>query len=70
MGKIVCPVLIVRGADSAVFTDEDAQALTDALPDGRSVTIKGAGHTVQGDNPRDLIASLRDFAERCRDEHV
>lgn len=59
--RIGCPVLVVRGAESDVFYEEDAQKLVSLLRDGRSVTVEGAGHTVQGDNPAGLIRELRSF---------
>ena len=31
------------------------------LPDGKLVTVPRAGHTVQGDNPKGLVAELRRF---------
>jgi pimeloyl-ACP methyl ester carboxylesterase len=34
---------------------------TRRLPHGRHVTIPRAGHTVQDDNPKDLLAELRRF---------
>jgi esterase len=58
---VACPTLVVRGGDSDVFHDEDAERLATALPDGRWVRIPNAGHTVQGDNPKDLVAALREF---------
>jgi pimeloyl-ACP methyl ester carboxylesterase len=58
---VTCPALVVRGADSDVFHDEDAERLAAGLPDGRWVKIPRAGHTVQGDNPKDLVAALREF---------
>jgi esterase len=61
LAKVTCPTLVVRGAESDVFHDEDAERLAKRLPDGRYVTIPGAGHTVQGDNPKDLAAALREF---------
>jgi len=61
LARVTCPTLVVRGGESDVFHDEDAERLAAALPDGRWVTIPGAGHTVQGDNPKDLAAVLRDF---------
>jgi len=61
LAKIACPTLVVRGAESDVFHEEDAERLSARLPDGRYVTIPNAGHTVQGDNPKDLAAALRDF---------
>jgi pimeloyl-ACP methyl ester carboxylesterase len=50
-----------RGGESDVFHEEDAERLVARLPNGRHVTIPRAGHTVQGDNPKDLVAELRRF---------
>ena len=58
---IECPTLVVRGAQSDVFHDEDAERLATRLKKGRWVRIEGAGHTVQGDNPAALLAALREF---------
>jgi pimeloyl-ACP methyl ester carboxylesterase len=58
-----CPTLVVRGAQSDVFHDEDAERLTARLPRGRWVRIEGAGHTVQGDNPAGLLVALRAFLD-------
>jgi esterase len=62
---VSCPVLVARGAESDVFAVEDAERLADCLPDARAVTVPGAGHTVQGDNPRGLAAELRRFADEA-----
>jgi len=61
LAAIACPTLVVRGGESDVFHEEDAQRLAARLPNGRNVTIPRAGHTVQGDNPKDLVAELRRF---------
>ncbi len=58
---VECPTLVVRGAQSDVFHDEDAERLAGRLRQGRWVRIEGAGHTVQGDNPAGLLVSLREF---------
>jgi esterase len=58
-----CPTLVVRGAQSDVFHDEDAERLAARFRNGRWVRIEGAGHTVQGDNPADLLVSLRAFLD-------
>jgi pimeloyl-ACP methyl ester carboxylesterase len=60
---VECPTLVVRGAESDVFHDEDAERLAGQFRQGRWVKIEGAGHTVQGDNPRDLLVSLRGFLD-------
>ena len=61
VAKVSCPTLVVRGAESDVFHDEDAERLSSALPRGRWVKIANAGHTVQGDNPAGLLVALREF---------
>ena len=43
--------------------DEDAERLVQRLQKGRWVRIEGAGHTVQGDNPADLLIALRGFLD-------
>lgn len=59
--RITCPTLVVRGGLSDVFLDEDAEKLARTLPDGRWLRVEGAGHTVQGDNPRGLVEVTRGF---------
>jgi pimeloyl-ACP methyl ester carboxylesterase len=54
-------VLVVRGAESDAFSDTQAARFAAALPDGRWSKVEDAGHTVQGDNPRDLVQVLADF---------
>lgn len=58
---VTSPTLVVRGAESDVFTDEQAQELARRFPNGRWVRIEGAGHNVQGDNPRDLAEAISSF---------
>src|SRR5262249_36173977 len=59
--QIQCPTLVVRGAQSDVFLDADAEKLAAALPHGRWVRVDDAGHTVQGDNPRGLVEAMGTF---------
>jgi len=61
VGAVECPTLIVRGAQSDVFHDEDAERLAASFKRGRWVRVEGAGHTVQGDNPAGLLVPLREF---------
>jgi esterase len=58
---VTCPTLVVRGAQSDVFHDEDAERLAGRFRSGRWVKVEGAGHTVQGDNPAGLLVELRAF---------
>ena len=59
--RFVCPVLVVRGAESRVLSQDGFERFVAALPDGRGVVVPDAGHTVQGDNPKGLIAVLEEF---------
>jgi esterase len=59
--RIRCPTLVVRGAQSEIFLEADAEALATRLPSARWTTVENAGHTVQGDNPAGLLAALRPF---------
>ena len=65
LARITCPTLIVRGGESDVFAEEDGIKLAARLPDGKFVTVPKAGHTVQGDNPKDLVAELRRFLTKA-----
>jgi pimeloyl-ACP methyl ester carboxylesterase len=60
---VACPALVVRGAQSEVFHDEDAERLAGRFRRGRWTRIEGAGHTVQGDNPAGLLVALREFLD-------
>lgn len=62
LDRIACPVLIGRGADSEIFTDDDAERFARALPNGRWLSIPRARHSVQTDNPAGLAAAVSDFA--------
>jgi pimeloyl-ACP methyl ester carboxylesterase len=55
------PALVVRGSQSELFSDDEAEGLAQAFPQGRWVGIEGAGHTVQGDRPHALARELRAF---------
>ncbi len=59
--RITCPALVVRGAESRVFSQEGMLRFARELPNGAHVTIPNAGHTVQGDNPKALIDALDNF---------
>jgi esterase len=59
--SITCPTLVMRGAESEVFSEQHAEDLARRLPHGSWVRIEGAGHTIQGDNPRALSEALVRF---------
>jgi pimeloyl-ACP methyl ester carboxylesterase len=59
--QLPMPLLIIRGADSAIFTAEAATRFVEAVPDGRLVTVPRAGHNVHGQNTPGFIAALEPF---------
>jgi pimeloyl-ACP methyl ester carboxylesterase len=61
LGRITCPVLVVRGADSAIFSAANASEFARRLPRGTCVTVPNARHSVQTDNPRGLAEAVIAF---------
>lgn len=56
---LTCPVSLVRGALSPVVDDEDVAELVRRRPGASVHVVDGAGHSVQGDRPRELTQILR-----------
>ena len=61
VARAECPVLIVAGRDSQVWSYEHAEAAVRDLPHGRAVVIEDAGHTVTWDQPDAFHEVLLDF---------
>jgi pimeloyl-ACP methyl ester carboxylesterase len=65
--RVRCPVLVLRGAESDVLSDEGAQAAVDLIPGARLEVVEKAGHLAVGDNPHssvNLIATWLDERRR------
>jgi pimeloyl-ACP methyl ester carboxylesterase len=58
-----CPVLVLRGSESDVLSDEGAEAVTALIPDARLEVIERAGHLAAGDNPRSTVSLISRFLE-------
>lgn len=63
IATLYTPTLIVRGAESRILDEEDMRRFAEAIPDARRITIEGAGHNVQGNQPKALVEALRDFLD-------
>ena len=61
LSRITCPVLVVRGEDSEIFSEGDAAKFTGHLPRATCVTVPNARHSVQTDNPQGLAAAIMTF---------
>jgi esterase len=60
---IRCPTLFVRGGDSDACAAKEAAEFMSLVGNGQVVTVEGAGHNVQGDNPAGLLGALRPFLD-------
>ena len=57
------PVLVVRGANSNILSEEAAKRFAAALPDGRLVTVPESGHNVHGQNTPGFLDAVRPFLD-------
>jgi pimeloyl-ACP methyl ester carboxylesterase len=64
LGEISCPVLLVRGAASAIVSKSAGQNLANRFNNCTYKTVNMAGHSVMLDNPRDFEAIVKDFLLR------
>jgi pimeloyl-ACP methyl ester carboxylesterase len=58
---IACPVLVARGARSRIFSNDAAARCAALFARGEWTRIEDAGHNIQEDNPRALLAELKRF---------
>ncbi len=63
VGALGVPLLVIRGARSSVVSDDDVARLLELQPDATIEVVAGAGHSVQGDQPRALAELLERFRE-------
>lgn len=64
LAAIGLPTLLMRGQLSRSLNAMSAADAISCLPDGELVTILRAGHTVQGDNPKEFSRALDAFLVR------
>jgi len=56
-----CETLVIRGGESDVVPQTQAELLAARLPRGKLVVIDGAGHSVIGDRPDESIGVIMPF---------
>jgi len=61
VNQIICPALLIHGAESDMLAAEVAQAMAGSLAFSSVIDVEGAGHSVPGDNPEAFEAAVRDF---------
>jgi pimeloyl-ACP methyl ester carboxylesterase len=64
LNRISCPVLVVRGIGSAVFSDDSMRQMHKMLRNGSIRIVNYAGHAVMNDNPEGFADALTPFL-RC-----
>lgn len=60
--RIDHPTLVVHGARSALYGDDTARHLVDALPRARAVRFAGSGHSPHLEEPEQFNRIVTDFA--------
>ncbi|MES2146671.1 MAG: alpha/beta hydrolase [Pseudomonadota bacterium] len=60
------PLLVIRGQHSELFTDEAMQAMASRSPNVATVTVAGAGHAPELDEP-EAVAAIDTFLGRVAD---
>jgi pimeloyl-ACP methyl ester carboxylesterase len=61
--KLRCPVLVLRGSESDVLSDEGAEAITALIPGARLEVVERAGHLAAGDNPHSTVSLISSFLQ-------
>jgi pimeloyl-ACP methyl ester carboxylesterase len=61
LGKIRCPTLLIRGAESPVLRQDHAERMVEAIPDCTLVVVPGAGHGIGSDKPAMYERCIRQF---------
>jgi pimeloyl-ACP methyl ester carboxylesterase len=63
MTQIACPVLLVRGGESAVLTQDAAERFIKVLPRGQLVIVPDVGHNVHGGNTHGFLEAVDPFLD-------
>jgi pimeloyl-ACP methyl ester carboxylesterase len=61
IAALECPVLVLRGKQSDVLSDEGAREVAELIPNARLAEISSAGHHAAGDNPQSTIDLVQEF---------
>ncbi|BAH55424.1 alpha/beta fold hydrolase [Rhodococcus opacus] len=62
--NITCPVLLVRGKESDVVSDEGVAEMRELIPHAHVVDVRDAGHMVAGDDNDIFTASLLGYLDQ------
>jgi pimeloyl-ACP methyl ester carboxylesterase len=62
--QITCPVLLVRGADTPLLSQDEAEATATVIGDCSVVEVPNARHDVLADNPDALLEAVLPFLSK------
>ena len=63
---VQCPAIMLRGAQSEVFTQAHLDRLKGLIPQARTVSLAGSDHMPAQDNPRAMADLLDGFLAGCQ----
>jgi 3-oxoadipate enol-lactonase len=61
LGAIEIPTLVIGGEEDAISSPEVMGAMAEKIPDSRHVTLQGAGHLSNLENPKGFDGALNEF---------
>ena len=61
LATIEVPITLWRGAKSGVVDDADVEKFLQIQPNATVIAVDGAGHSIQGDRPVELVRSIDEF---------
>jgi pimeloyl-ACP methyl ester carboxylesterase len=61
VGKVTCPVLVLRGSASDVLSADGANEIVELLANARIETVHNAGHLAAGDNSASTVSLVGTF---------
>ena len=62
--ELRCPALLILGARDLMAPPRAAKELADALPDVRTISLPGCGHSMMAEEPDAILDALVDFLTR------
>jgi pimeloyl-ACP methyl ester carboxylesterase len=66
LSRLSCPLLLVRGAGSAILTKAAAQQIVNLAPNAQLALVQGAGHSVMLDRPKEFAEIMARFLPNSR----
>jgi pimeloyl-ACP methyl ester carboxylesterase len=66
LSSIAVPTLVIHGTADPMFPLEHGEALAEAIPDARLLTLEGAGHGVDRADWETIVSAILEHTDRAR----